>query len=117
MRFLLISLFYFGLPLWAAVRSPLNAGINEVAVQFAQFVAVQTVIAMLFLTGAVVLDRCLSGQWVWNDVVLVHRRSDAATIAAAVEARMTAEEAMFAERNKKLKEELDAQYRAWLFHK
>lgn len=75
MRFVLFASFYFGLPLWATVRSPFNVGANEVMVQFVQFAAVQTVICLLFLAGAVILDRCLSGQWIWQDTVVLHRRS------------------------------------------
>ena len=113
MRMLLVSLFYFGLPLWAAARSPLNAGLYEVAVQFAQFVAVQTVLCLLFLAGAVILDRCLSGQWVWQDTVLVYRHSRHTTEVNSYVPKSTSELLHEYWRSP----EGQAAYIAWLAHK
>ncbi len=104
MRFLLVSVLYFGLPLWAAVTNPFNTGIESMITDFARFVAVQTTIVMLFIVAALLLGRILCGQWVWNDTVEMPRHSNHIvpdTDTACAE----------------LKEELDAQYRAWLFHK
>ena len=117
MRFIMLAVSYFGLPLWAAARSPLNAGVMEVAEQFGYLLSAQTVITVLFAIGAVVLDRCLSGQWIWQEDTVVVRRRSSAERQVAEEARIAAEEAILAAHQKRVEEELDAQYRAWLFHK
>jgi len=108
---------YIGLPLHAAMTNPLVANWSQFAAEFLTVAFVLAVYTTAFTVAAVVLDRCLSGKWVWEDTVLVRRRSSTAEASSAIEERIAAEEAMLAANQEKLKEELNRQFIVWLSHK
>lgn len=117
MRMLFIAVMSFvivGLPLHAAVTNPFVTDISGFIREFASVAAVLIGFSTVFAVAALALGRAMSGVWLWNDVVLVHRRS---RTTARWEAIRTAQEVADVEHQRQLKEELDAKYVAWLFHK
>ena len=57
------------------MTNPLVKTWSQFAAEFLMISTVLAVYTTAFVVGAVILDRCLSGRWLWEDTVVLHRRS------------------------------------------
>ena len=100
---------YIGLPLHAAMTDPLVANWSQFATEFLTVASVLAIYTAAFTVAAVVLDRCLSGKWLWEDTVVLHRRSHHTTYVPKSTSQLLHEYWS--------SEEGKAEYIAWLSHK
>ena len=110
-----LTLVNIGLPLHAAITNPLIANWQQFVAEFLMVAAVLAVYTTAFAAAAVILDRLLSGQWIWaEDTVVLHRRSHHTTNRHVAYVPKSTSQLLHEYWNS---EEGKAEYITWLAHK